>query len=151
MFSKRRTSAHVYNCLEKGLVDFSFSSFYSPTPVDEFTYETVKNPDGEDSVTLTSDITMLFNQQRLDKCSNESLLRYFDSLSVSPSPLKELRSKLSDSELISIVKSRYIQTPSELLAYSETLLNDYGAELASLARLSPVDDQVDPQQQADSE
>ena len=144
MFQKRRIRPHIYNTLDRGLVDLRFSSFYAPSPVDEFTFEQVKNPDGEDSVTLTSDISMLFNQQRLDKCSRETLLRYFDNLSVSFSPLKELRSKLSDSELISLVKSRYMQTPSELLTYSTYLVNEFGSSLASLVH-SPVVDPPTPQ------
>ena len=138
MFSKRRTSPHVYNSIEKGNLDPFFSSYYVPTPVDEFLTETVQNEDGSESVTLTTDIAMLFNQQRLDKCSRESLLQYFDSLSVSPSTgLSELRSKLSDDQLISIIKSRYIQTPSELLSYSRALVSEYGSEIAQLVSSDP--------------
>lgn len=144
MFTKRRISPHVYNKLEQGLVDYSFSLYYTPTPVDEFTFEKVENIEGGESLTLTSDITMLFNQKRLDKCSNESLLHYFDSLSVTNSPLRELRSKLSDDQLISIVKSRYLQSPSELLTYSESLVHEYGSELAMLAQHSSSESYIDP-------
>lgn len=115
-------------------MDLAFSSFYTPTPVDEFTFEKVSVTGLDDSITLTSDIAMLFNQQRLDRCSNESLIQYFESLSRTSSPLSELRSKLSDDQLISIVKSRYIQSPSELIAYSERLVQEYGSELASLSQ-----------------
>lgn len=138
MFQYRRTTPHVYNALEKGVLDLSFSNFYVSSPVDEFTNEVVSNPDGTESVTLTSDISMLFNQQRLDRCSKDSLLQYFESLSRSSSSFSELRSKLNDDQLISIVKSRYLQSPSELLAYSESLVHDYGVELASLSQHSSV-------------
>lgn len=146
MFTKRRLSKHVYNSLEKGNLDLKFSAFYVPTPVDEFTYEKVTHPGCDDSVTLTSDIAMLFNQQRLDRCSKESLLNYFNSLSRSSSTLSELRRSLNDDQLISIVKSRYLQSPSELLAYSERLVHDYGDELASLSPHSTVNPPSEPSQ-----
>ena len=133
MFSKRRTSPHVYNQIEKGNIDYAFTQFYVPTPVDEFTHELVLNPDGSESITLTTDITMLFNQQRLDRCTQESLLRHFDSLAHKSSSFSSLRQSLSDQQLMSIVKSRYIQAPSELLAYSNYLVQHYGDELAALS------------------
>lgn len=144
MFRKRRLSPHVYNTLEKGNMDLTFSAFYVPTPVDEFTFEKVSVPGCDDSVTLTSDVSMLFNQQRLDRCSKDSLLEYFNSLYRSSSALSELRSKLTDDQLISLVKSRYLQSPSELLAYSERLVHDYGVELAALSQHSSVDPTSEP-------
>ena len=144
MFTTRRLTPHVYNHLEKGNLDLNFSAFYVPTPVDEFTYEKVTDPGSDDSIILTSDIAMLFNQQRLDRCSKDSLLEYFSSLSRSSSALSELRSKLNDDQLISIVKSRYIQSPSELLAYSERLVHEYGDEIASLSQHVSVEPPSEP-------
>nr|CAI9752537.1 hypothetical protein JLTIEETK_JLTIEETK_CDS_0008 [Microvirus sp.] len=138
MFPKRRITPHVYNAIEKGNLDLSFSSFYVPTPVDEFQFEVVDNPFSSESVSLTSDVSILFNQNRLDRCSKDSLIQYFDSISRLSSPLSALRSKLSDDQLISIIKSRYIQSPSELLAYSNFIVSEYGSELASLAGSNPA-------------
>lgn len=144
MFTKRRLSPHVYNKLERGNMDYEFSAFYVPSPVDEFSFEKVSVPGSDVSNTLTSDITMLFNQQRLDRCSKEALIQYFDSVARTSSDFSALRSKLSDDQLISIVKSRYLQSPSELLAYSESLVREYGVELASLAQHVKVDPSPDP-------
>lgn len=144
MFTKRRLTPHVYNNLEKGVMDLEFSAFYVPTPVDEFTFEKVAVPGSDDSITLTSDITMLFNQQRLDRCSKDTLIQYFDSLARTSSDFSALRSKLTDDQLMSIVKSRYLQSPSELLAYSEALVREYGVELASLAQHVKVDPSPEP-------
>lgn len=151
MFTKRRLSPHVYNNLERGNMDLVFSNFYAPTPVDEFTYEKVSVPGSDDSITLTSDISMLFNQQRLDRCSRDALIQYFDGLARSSSDFSALRSKLSDDQLISIVKSRYLQSPSELLAYSESLVREYGVELASLAQHVTVDPSPEPTPQPATE
>lgn len=144
MFTQRRLSPHVYNKIEGGNLDLAFSAFYVPTPVDDFTFEKVSEEGLDDSFTLTSDVAMLFNQQRLDRCSKDSLLEYFNSLSRSSSALSELRSKLNDDQLISIVKSRYLQSPSELLAYSERLVHEYGVELASLSQHSAVENSSEP-------
>lgn len=144
MFTKRRLSPHVYNRLEPGNMDLAFSAFYVPTPVDEFLFETVINPGFDDSFTLTSDVSMLFNQKRLDRCSKDSLLQYFNTLSRTNSSFSQLRSKLNDDQLISIVKSRYIQSPSELLAYSESLVHEYGERLASLSQHLAVEPPSEP-------
>lgn len=125
-------------------MDLLFSSFYTPTPVDEFTFEKVSEAGSDDSITLTSDVAMLFNQQRLDRCSKETLIQYFESMSRTGSPLSELRSKLSDDQLISIVKSRYIQSPSELIAYSERLVHEFGSEFASLSQHVTPDSSPEP-------
>lgn len=142
MFAKRRLTPHVYNALEKGAVDLSKSEFYQPSMIDDFLFVKNKPPHSDcESVTLTSDITMLFNQQRLDKMSREALLQHFDAMSVQNSQFADLRAKLSDDQLCSIVKSRYIQTPSELMAYSNYLVSSVGEELASVApHVDPVGD-----------
>ncbi|QRV61874.1 internal scaffolding protein [Microvirus sp.] len=151
MFTKRRLSPHVYNDLEKGNMDLEFSAFYVATPVDEFTYEKVCVPGSDDSITLTSDISMLFNQQRLDRCSRDALIQYFDGLARTSSDFSALRSKLTDDQLMSIVKSRFLQSPSELLAYSQSLVREYGAELASLSQHLTVEPSPEPSPQPSPE
>lgn len=143
MFTKRRLTPHVYNHLEAGNKDLAFSSFYVPTPVDEFLFETVSEDGSDDSYTHTSDIAMLFNQRRLDRSSKDAIIQHFDNMARTSSAFSELRSKLSDDQLISIVKSRYIQSPSELLSYSESLVRGYGDALASLSPHSNVDPSLD--------
>ena len=88
---------------------------------------------GNEVVTLTSDIYMLFNQQRLDRMSKDRLLAYFDNLSVTDPKMSELRSKLSDDQLCSFVKSRFIQSPSELMAWSQYLMSSQDEMIAAAA------------------
>lgn len=151
MFRKRRLSPYSYNDLEKGNMDLKYSAFYVATPVDEFTYEKTCVPGLADSVTLTSDIAMLFNQQRLDRCSRDALIQHFDGMARTSSDFSALRSKLSDDQLISIVKSRYLQSPSELLAYSEALVREYGDEIALLAPHATVEPSPEPSPQPANE
>lgn len=88
---------------------------------------------GNEVVTLTSDIYMLFNQQRLDRMSKDRLLAYFENLSVTDPKMSELRSKLSDDQLCSFVKSRFIQSPSELMVWSQYLMGSQDEMIAAAA------------------
>ena len=99
--------------------DMRISGFYQPSTIDDFLFQkhTVIG-DGAPSFRCTSDIYMLFNAQRLDRMSRERILQHFNDMTVNNSSLAALKSKLTDDQLISIVKSRYIQSPSELLSWS---------------------------------
>lgn len=132
--SKRRLTPHVYNRIPKGVIELQRSEFYTPSAISDFSRVPVSPPHGEcESFTYTTDIVMLFNQKRLDKMTRESLVQHFESLSERNPKFASLRSKLSDDQLCSIVKSRYIQSPSELMSYSNYLVTAYGEELASIA------------------
>ena len=88
---------------------------------------------GKNTLRVTSDIYMLFNQQRLDRMSKERLVSYFESLSVNEPKMRELRSKLSDEQLCSFVKSRFIQSPSELMSWSQYLMSSQDEMIAAAA------------------
>lgn len=136
MFQKRRTTPYIPvgspNILSSK--EMIISEFKEKTPVDQFIKQEIE-VDGFPSVRFTSDIYMLFNQQRLDRLSRESLLSYFDSIVVSEPKFGDLRSKLGDDQLISFVKSRFIQSQSELMAWSSYLMSSSDAAIAELAAL----------------
>lgn len=134
MWSKRRLESYVtpecsYTVTSKEL---KCSEFRESSPVDQFMFQELE-VDGKPSVRLTSDIYMLFNQQRLDRMSRESLLSYFDSIQVREPKFTEIRSKLGDEQLMSFVKSRFIQSPSELMAWSQYLMSSSDDAVAALA------------------
>lgn len=118
-----------YNISSK---DLRQSEFLENSPVNEFCFERLE-VSGNEVVTLTSDIYMLFNQQRLDRMSKDRLLAYFENLSVTDPKMSELRSKLSDDQLCSFVKSRFIQSPSELMAWSQYLMGSQDEMIAAAA------------------
>lgn len=118
-----------YNISSK---DLRQSEFLENSPVNEFCFERLE-VNGNEVVTLTSDIYMLFNQQRLDRMSKDRLLAYFENLSVTDLKMSELRSKLSDDQLCSFVKSRFIQSPSELMAWSQYLMSSQDEMIAAAA------------------
>lgn len=118
-----------YNISSK---DLRQSEFLENSPVNEFCFERLE-VNGNEVVTLTSDIYMLFNQQRLDRMSKDRLLAYFENLSVTDPKMSELRSKLSDDQLCSFVKSRFIQSPSELMVWSQYLMSSQDEMIAAAA------------------
>lgn len=150
--TKRRVEPYLdefepYNVSAKELKQ---SEFLENSPVNEFCLERL-DKNGTEVVTLTSDIYMLFNQQRLDRMSKDRLLAYFENLSVNEPKMRELRSKLSDDQLCSFVKSRFIQSPSELMAWSQYLMSSQDEMIAAAAAEKqteqPAPYQVDPTQE----
>ena len=150
MFAKRRIEPYVtpVNPSPVSAKDMFCSEFRQESPIDQFLFEELEF-DGVKSVRLTSDICMLFNQQRLDRLSRESLLSHFESMSVNEPKFGDLRSKLGDDQLISFVKSRFIQSPSELMAWSQYLMCSSDAVVAELA--AAQQEQQSQQQQQSSE
>lgn len=136
-----------YNISSK---DLRQSEFLENSPVNEFCFERLE-VSGNEVVTLTSDVHMLFNQQRLDRMSKDRLLAYFENLSVTDPKMSELRSKLSDDQLCSFVKSRFIQSPSELMAWSQYLMSSQDEMIAAAAAEKqaeqPAKYEVDPTQE----
>lgn len=74
-------------------------------------------------ITMVTDQFLLLNTERLRSVLGEDTYRaYIASLSgTAPSSLSQLRSKMSDEQLLDSVKDRYIQHPSELRSYVEGL------------------------------
>lgn len=104
------------------------------TPIDSFTNETITPSHDEKPATCIVDpIRILFNQERINNLGATAAKAWIDSLSVNKnSALSELRKKCSDDDLISIIKSRHIQSPAELLAWSNYMtdrMNEFDAEL----------------------
>lgn len=82
---------------------------------------------------IQTDIAMLFNQQRLDRMTSSALVEYLDQTT---NWRKQGNiGKYSSEQLSMFVKSRYCQSPSELMAWTEYLNANYdslSAELRSM-------------------
>ncbi|QRV61761.1 hypothetical protein [Microvirus sp.] len=126
---QQKKTSLVYN-------DFDSTHYNKITPnvVDNLCVNVQKLADGSDVVFLDSDVSLLFNQERLnDTLGRDGIKHFFDSLSSRSVPLSELRSKISDEDLACICKSRYLQQPSEILAWSEYLNNNYSDLMAQIS------------------
>lgn len=132
--TKRRVEPYVDNSQPNNVNSavLSGSEFVEPSPLHDFMFQEIEC-DGKKSIRVTSDIYMLFNQQRLDRLTRAQLVEYFDSLSVSEPKMSDLRNKMTDEQLCSFVKSRFIQTPSELMAWSQYLMSSQDAMISAAA------------------
>lgn len=136
--------------------DFEFSPFdlihsnlVSTSPIDAVIPESVEI-DGQTSYFISSDISLLFNQERLSSLGSDNIKKFFDCMAAKSSSLSELRKKCSDSDLLNLCKSRYIQTPSELLSWSkylnanfENLMQEVKSKSASSVDSADVPDSSD--------
>lgn len=120
-------------CL-KNKVKYTFNSFdvfnhtqlVTPSLVDNIRIDSFSDADGKEyAMFIRNDIFFLFNQQRLSALGSDGVKQFLDGLQSRSSSLQSLRSKISDSDLMNICKSRYIQSPSELLAWSKYLDRNY--------------------------
>lgn len=107
----------------------SLTAVRVPSPVEDFYREEVETPIGTcKAVTYRNDIYLVLNQNRLDSMSLAQFSDYLDH-DRSASQLSEIRAKMSDEQLHQFVKSRYIQHPSELKAWSAYLDANFAAEV----------------------
>lgn len=104
--------------------------------VDEFYHEsTTPSDDKMKSVSVCDPIIILFNQQRLDNMGTTAVKAFIDSLVPKSNELSELRKMCSDEDLMSMVKSRHLQSPAEILAwcrYMSSNIEMFNSEVVKL-------------------
>lgn len=118
-----------------------------PSVIDQMLVTSSVVPHGScKSVKYVNDVYLLLNQKRLDRMSLESFSSYLDSISdMSTSSFSELRKNVGDKELLQFVKSRYIQSRSELMAWTSYLTSQMNNVKQAAA------DYVESQKQTDVE
>lgn len=96
------------------------------------------NPNG--SCRFLSDVDLLFNQQRLDRMSLAALKQKLDeSVQAGDNGLSVIRKNIKDEDLHKFIKSRYIQSLSELRQWSSYLSTEYAKVVDSIrASQKPV-------------
>lgn len=110
------------------------------SPVESFYIQRHKSVYGScESVSIVDDVYMLFNQQRLDRMTNAALSTWLQNTSRTDSQLASLRSRMTDEQLGSFIKSRYIQSRSELLAWSSYLESQYPELIPASSDPAPSD------------
>lgn len=95
------------------------SEFITVRPVDEMRFITEQ----DDSVRFVSDATLLLNEQRIINDIGEDNYRNFiRELQVNPSsPYKD--GNFTDEQLMTEIKSRYVQSPSEVREWVRDMLD----------------------------
>ncbi len=89
------------------------------------------NSDGQEVIILTSDVYNLFNQERFAGVAQNIVDSIRSNIIASGSQYQSVLDGLSDEELMSAVKPRSLQSPSELMEYSKRVMNYLDSRLAS--------------------
>jgi hypothetical protein len=89
-------------------------------PIDSLNF--IEQEDG--SIRVVSDVTLLFNMERLQETLGEDNIRsLIRAMQTNPkSPYSDGR--FTDDQLLQQIKSRYIQHPSEIRAWMEQLVDE---------------------------
>lgn len=101
----------------------SFDVAHTKVPVQDTLAQlaTVENKDG--SITVSTDITLIFNQQRLEnKLTANELREYIQRYTPNRSVYT---AQLDDETLLNTLKSRHIQSLSEMRAWAEYCMENY--------------------------
>lgn len=112
---KREYIEHVFNG--------SFDAKHTRVPVQDklMQLSTVRCKDG--SITVSTDISLIFNQQRLDnKLTVSELREYIQRYTPNKS---SYTAQLDDETLLNTLKSRHIQSLSELRSWAEYCMENY--------------------------
>lgn len=123
----------------------SFDVKHTKVPVQDnlMQLSTVKCKDG--SITVSTDISLIFNQQRLENKLSATELREFIQRYT---PNKSVyTAQLDDETLLNTLKSRHIQSLSEMRSWAEYCMENYDSlikEAEEKARLAA--EPVDPDQ-----
>lgn len=118
----------------------SFDIAHTKVPVQDklMQLSTVKHKDG--SITVSSDITLIFNQQRLEnRLTANELREYIQRYTPNKSVYA---AQLDDETLLNTLKSRHIQSLSEMRSWAEYCMENYDSlikEAEEKARLSAVE------------
>lgn len=104
-------------------------------PIESFRFEKIEVSENQVSYRIRSDVSMLLHAADLAKrVGTSTAQRFMDSKLPRSSSLQEQLDKLNptDDELLSMVKSRHLQHPSEILAWVESI-NDLAEDMKSEA------------------
>lgn len=115
----------VISTLFSGLTEFR-----QPSPIEDMNF--VELPCVHSTcpaVHYRNDVYALFHMQDLTRMELSKLSQFLDCAGKSASSLRSVREKMSDAQLRQFIKSRYIQSPSELLRWSAWLDDNYQIEV----------------------
>lgn len=121
-------------------------------PVEQFRFEKLESADGTLSYRIRSDVSMLLHVADLAKRVGFSTAQLFvDSKSSRSSSLQEQLDRLnpSDDELLSMVKSRHLQHPSEILDWINSI-NELAEDMKSDALKQLAENEISETSVADS-
>lgn len=94
---------------------------FQPSLISENLTKTLVDGNGDDIQAISSDIEILLAMQRGAKVDEALASEILSRMSKQTDSIQELFDQVSDDDLLSSIKSRYIQTPAELEQYIDYL------------------------------
>lgn len=82
----------------------------------------INETDDVPSVRYTSDVRLILHTKDLASRAGLAIASKFGQSRNSASQIQQIMDKMSDDDLLATVRSRYIQSPSEILAWSKELI-----------------------------
>lgn len=125
-------------CLEQGcgLIPNVAPDTFAVAPEFDCTEELrVEIDDTDEScpVRYTSDVRLILHTKDLASRAGLTIASKFGQGKQSPSQIQQIMDKMTDDDLLSTVRSRYVQSPSEIIAWSKEL-SAYAENLESQAQ-----------------
>lgn len=125
-------------CLEQGcgLVPNVEPDAFAVAPEFDYTEELRVEIDDTDEtrpVRYTSDVRLLLHTKDLASRAGLAIASKFGQSRQSASQIQQIMDKMSDDDLLATVRSRHIQSPSEIIAWSKDL-SAYAEHLESQAQ-----------------
>ena len=125
----------------------SFDVAHTKVPVQDKLMQLATFKDKDGSITVSTDISLIFNQQRLEnKLTATELREYIQRYTPNKSVYT---AQLDDETLLNTLKSRHIQSLSEMRSWAEYCMENYDSlikEAEEKARLAA--EQATPEQSA---
>lgn len=91
------------------------------------------NSDGKEVIIYTSDVYNLFNQERFAGVAQNIVDSIRSNILARGSKYQSILDGLSDEELMSAIKPRSLQSPSELMEYSKKVMAYLDSRLDSMS------------------
>lgn len=125
-------------CLEQGsgLIPNVEPDAFAVAPQFDSTEELrveIDDTDESRPIRYTSDIRLILHTKDLASRAGLSVASKFGNSNQSPSQIQQIMDKMSDDDLLATVRSRHIQAPSEIIAWSKEL-SAYAENLESQAQ-----------------
>lgn len=115
----------ITSTLFNGLTEFRV-----PSPIEKMNFVELPCVHSKcPAVHYRNDVYALFHMEDLTRMELSKLSQFLEGAGKSASSLRSVREKMSDAQLRQFIKSRYIQSPSELLRWSAWLNDNYQMEI----------------------
>lgn len=106
------------------------TKLYQPSVIEPILHSKKINADGSERAILGTDVSLLFNQERLNSLGTDTVNKFVELMNNYPSDkMAELRKSVSDEDLFKFVKSRNYQSLGELKSWCTYLSNNLDVEL----------------------